>query len=268
MKRGIVLFVLILSLTGISQPSAMEVKNPLPFQLGENLEYKLAYGWFTVGKAQLSISPEKLNYSGEDCYKVDISGKTAGLLGVFAKVDDLWGAYVNQKDLLPLYAYSDINEGKYQRKDKILFDHETGKIQVDKIRKQKTRPTKYYDIKEMAQVFDLISGYLYLRSVDYSKLNKGDTISIDAFYDEIFYDFKVVYKGTELLKTKVGDINSYKLMPIMPENEVFSGQTPVTAWLSADSNQLPLKIEADMWFGSAYCELVSYKNVRFSPDFN
>lgn len=267
MYRVIFLSIVFLSFSGIGQPASLAMKNPKPFMAGEALEFKLGYGWFTVGKANLTVGPNLEPYNGRQCYKVDISGKTAGLLGVFTRVDDSWGAFVDPESLLPYYSYSDINEGKYQRKDAIVYDREIGKIQVDKIRKHKQRPTKFYDVENLEEVFDLISGYLYLRSVDYSTLSINDTIRFNAFYDEILYDFQVVYKGIEPVKTKVGEINAHKLVPIMPENDIFPGETPITAWISADGNQLPLKIEAEMFFGSAYCELTSFKNIRYGQDF-
>ena len=116
-----------------------------------------------------------------------MSGQTAGFLSLFAKVDDTWGAFIEKSDLLPLLSYSDINEGSYTRKDEVFFDKQANQIKVDKIRRNKKNPTKYFDYQ--GDINDLMSGYLKLRNINFNDLRPRDTIRFKAFYDEIFYDF-------------------------------------------------------------------------------
>ncbi len=253
-------------LASMGQALVLDDPGSLMFKEGEILEYRLRYGWFTVGKAEVTVDPDDQQFEGQSCYKVDIAGRTAGLVGIFTHVEDSWGAYVNKKTMLPVHAYSDIEEGKYTRNERIYFNQETGDIVVEMTKKGRKRPTKYYDYGP--QIHDLISGYMYLRNTDFRFLNKNDTVRLRAFYDEIYYDMKVLYKGTEMLDTQVGELDAHKVVPIVPENDIFPGTQPITIWVSADDNQLPLKIEADMFFGTAHTELVGYKNLRYGPDFN
>ncbi len=238
----------------------------LKFKKGEILEYRLRYGWFTVGMAEMKVDDVFHDFQGQECYKIDIKGRTAGLVGIFTHVDDTWGAYIASNSMLPLHAYADIEEGKYTRNERIFFDQKSGDITVEMTKKGEPRPTKFYDYGP--QIHDLISGYMHLRNVDMHGLMLNDTIRFKAFYDEIFYDFKVVYKGREVIDSDVGELNAHVLVPIIPENDIFPGETPITIWVSADANQLPLKVEADMFFGTAHGELINYKNLRFGPDFS
>ncbi len=249
-----------------SQPLEDGQKDTIRFNKGELLQFKLSYGWFTVGKADLKVDTQLHEYLARPCYKVDISGRTAGLVGIFARVDDVWGAYVSEETLLPVMAYADIKEGNYTRNERIHFNQETGDIMVEMTKREKKRPTKYYDFGP--EIHDLISGYLHLRNVDFSSMDIGDTVRFKAFYDEIFYDFKVVMEGKEMIRSKVGELLAYKLVPLIPENKIFPGEKPITAWVSADANQLPLRISARMFFGTAYCELTNYQNIKYGVDFD
>ena len=48
----------------------------------------------------------------------------------------------------------------------------------------------------------------------------------------------------------------------MPENKVFDGENSVTAYFSDDKNRIPVKINAEMFIGSAGVELIGYAGLR------
>jgi hypothetical protein len=266
MRRLLFFVICAIHTTAYTQTEGIDSAKKLDrFNKGETLSFDLGYGWFTLGKAELVVSDSLHTYADRSCYKVDISGRTTGLLGAFSKVDDSWGGLVDSESMLPLSAYADLHEGKYQRKEDIVYDHDNGLITIEMTKRHKKRPTKYYDFE--GEIYDLISGYLKLRNLDYTQLQKGDTIKFRAFYDEIYYDFGVLFDGIEKVKTEVGKLKAYRVIPIIPENKIFPGTNPITAWISADPNQLPLKVEAEMFFGHAYVELTDYKNIKFGPDF-
>ena len=51
-------------------------------------------------------------------------------------------------------------------------------------------------------------------------------------------------------------------MPVMPQNKVFDGENSVTAYFSDDKNRIPVKINAEMFIGSAGVELIGYEGLR------
>ncbi len=240
-----------------------------PANKGEQLEFKLSYGWFTVGRASMQTASYLEKREGNDCFKIDITGKTAGLVGVFSKVNDRWGAVIRKDNFLPYYSYRDLEEGNYRKDEKVYFEYDSMRVRVEDfdVKGNVPRPTQYYDI-EKDNVFDMIGGLQYARSIDYRSMSEGDTIKMDAYFDKTFYDFEMVYHGVERVKTKVGRINCFKLVPVMPDNKLFRGENSVTFWISADANRLPLKVKASMFFGTAYVELTSYKNVKSGIDFD
>ncbi|XOV95246.1 MAG: DUF3108 domain-containing protein [Bacteroidota bacterium] len=257
----ILIIAFFLSINLFAQP-AKDTKD-VTFQMGEELEFKLGYGWFTLGKATANIGEDPVQYSEEECYKVEIVGRTDGFIGLFAHVKDTWGALVAQNQLRPLYAYQDIEEGKYTRKEKTFFDHEEGKIRIIKNDQEKD-PKEFEPSKN---VHDILSAYLKVRTIDLSKFKKGDTTLVYTYYDNAFYNLVLKHDGKENVKTPFGKIMAHRVLIIIPKNEVFPEEGGVIAWVSADKNQIPLKIEAKMFFGKAFCDLISYKNLRYQSDF-
>ncbi|RED94354.1 uncharacterized protein DUF3108 [Marinoscillum furvescens DSM 4134] len=262
------IIVLLLSLLSAgAQPTSSAPVDRHNFKKGEHLEFKLSYGWFTVGKASLDIDNNYHPYQNTDCFKVDVKGSTAGLLGVFTHVDDRWGAYVRKDNLLPLHAYRDIEEGKYMRVERTYFDHEAGKVEVLRYdpRKEQRKPKRVYEIQ--GEVYDLMSSYLYLRNLNFSQYSKGDTIRVKTFYEDELYNFRLVYDGKETMDSKVGEISAHRLYFLIPPSDIFPNEKGIIAWISADPNHLPLRIEAEMFFGKAYCDLTSYRNIKYGPDY-
>ncbi|MFN3840249.1 MAG: DUF3108 domain-containing protein [Cyclobacteriaceae bacterium] len=237
------------------------VKNE-SFTRGETLEYKMHYGIFNIGKGVVKIHDEYTVMNDRKCFRVDVFGRTTGMVDWVADVNDQWGAYIDTAALVPHMSYRKIREGKYKKDEVILFDHLNGKITA-KVVNQKTGKYKeplYYDAP--AQVRDLIGGFMFMRTHDYSKFKLNDTVTVSGFFEDTFYNLKILYKGKETLKIKAGKFRAVILKPIMPDNKLFSGENSITIWFSDDKNFIPLKVSANMFIGSAGVELTSYSRLR------
>lgn len=236
------------------------------FVPGESLTYKLKYGWLSIGKGSFQIKEQEEEYDGYTCYRVIARGSSSGPLKWFAPVEDEWGAVVRKHDLTPLYTFRNIREGRYQLNEEVFIDPKLGTIRVESVkphRKKKRRPTKYYEFDAENQIYDLISGLLAIREIDFDQEQEGDTLELKAFFEDTMYDFEVVYAGKENINTKFGPQRTLKLIPLMPENSVFDGKHALEVWFSADQNRLPLKISAEMFIGRASAELIDYQNIKY-----
>jgi hypothetical protein len=239
----------------------MQVQNE-SFSRGETLHFKMTYGIFTVGKGSANIHPNYFKLNNRDCFKVDVYGKTVGMVDWVADVDDQWGAYIDTAALVPHMFYRKIREGRYRKDEQTYFDHENKKISV-KVADKKTgkfKEPKIYDAP--AHVRDMIAGFLYLRIMDFSDLKVNDTIVVKGFFEDEFYAMRIVYKGKKTIKTKIGRIKTLMFKPIMPKNQLFDGEDSITAYFSDDKNRVPVKIDAEMFIGSAGVELTDYSGLR------
>jgi hypothetical protein len=232
------------------------------FQRGEVINFKMTYGIFTVGKGSLNIHPNYFRVNNRDCFKIDVYGKTVGLVDWVADVDDRWGAYIDTVALIPHQFYRFIREGRYKKDEWTTFDQVNRKIEVKTLDNKtgKLREPKYYDAPP--QVREMISGFLMLRNMDFSNLKIGDTVAIKGFFEDEFYNFKIVYAGKENIRVKAGKIRTLVFKPVMPKNKVFEGENSITAWFSDDKNRIPVKINAAMFIGNAGVELTSYAGLR------
>ena len=232
------------------------------FTKGEVLEYKMSYGIFSIGKGSTVIHDKYYSINGRNCFKVDVYGRTTGMVDWVADVNDQWGAYIDTIALVPHMSYRKIREGKYRKDEIITFDHEAKKIEAKVLDKKtgKYKAPNYHDAPP--QVRDMITGLMFMRTQDFSGVQLNDTIVVEGFFEDTIYKLKILYKGKETIKTKAGKFRAIVLKPLMPDNKIFNGENSITAWFSDDKNRIPLKISADMFIGSAGVELTSYKGLR------
>lgn len=238
-----------------------------PFEPGEEIEYKIYFGFFTIGKGRFKVQNQTYKINGRKSYKVDVQAKTTGMIDWIAKVDDHWGGYIDTASLNPHKAYRIIKEGKYRKNEVVNYDHKSQMLEVKSMGKNDKvfGDPMYYQFPQ--HVKDLISGFAYFRAIDFDTLNIRDTVNIPAFFEDTFYDMKIIYLGIETLETDIGNIKAHKVTPVMPENKIFDGEDAIIAWFSADKNRVPLKIDAQLYIGSGGLEIISFRKVKYPINF-
>lgn len=258
---GLGLFILLAGFTGERNDIYPPVKNE-SFVRGEMLNFKMTYGIFTVGKGSAHIHPNYFKLNNRDCYKVDVYAETVGLVNWVTDINNQYGAYVDTAAIVPHMFYRRQREGNYKKDEQTYFDHPNKKIKVRTADKKtgKFKEPVVYDATP--QVRDMISGFLYLRLMDFSNIKVNDTILVTGFFEDEFYRLKIVYKGKEVIRTKVGKVRTLVFKPMMPKNQLFDGENSITAYFSDDKNRIPIKIDAQMFIGSAGVELTSYSGLR------
>jgi hypothetical protein len=230
--------------------------------VGERLDYRMYLGVFTVGKGTTTVDKNYYLKNNKACYKVDAFMETLGMATWISKVNDNWGAYIDTSELVTHESYRKLSEGRYRLNEVITYDHEKtlAVVTADKGENNNKPKPKIYPIPQ--KVRDIVAGFMYLRIIDFSKYKIKDTLTVSGFFEDKSYKFKILYFGTEVVETDIGKIPCYKLIPIMPDNQLFRGENSITAWLSADKNQVPVKVDAKMFIGHAGTELVSFRGLK------
>jgi hypothetical protein len=96
---------------------------------------------------------------------------------------------------------------------------------------------------------------MVFRLVDLSRYTKGETFTVNGFYEDEGYKINVIYQGKETIKTDRGNILCYRMRPIVPKNHVFEGKDAVIVWLSADKYKTIIRIRAKMFVGNIWIDL-------------
>jgi hypothetical protein len=225
------------------------------FTSGEKLDYVVHYGLINAAQATIDIDNDIQMINSRPCYKVNVFGKTTGSFDFFLKIRDTWRSYIDTTSIVPQRFHRNIEEGKYRKKENVMFDHYKNLATVED-----KKETNTYKVPDNVQ--DIVSGVYYLRTLNYDKRKVGEAIKIQGFFDEEVFDFTVTYKGRETVETKAGSIKAIKLVPKMPKNKLFDGEDAITVYLSDDKNKIPVLIQAEMFVGAVKIDLYKYKNLK------
>jgi hypothetical protein len=243
-----------------SAPAVYSSRHNRSFSTGEKLNYRVHVGFINAGEGTLLINDEIESINNRACYKIDVFGKTVGVFDFFIRVRDHWGTYLDTVSIIPHKFFQQIEEGKFRKHEVIEFDHIADTAVVKRPDKD-DYSDEFFNIPHQPQ--DLISGYYYIRTLDYNKVREGQIIALKAFYDKTVYDFKVKFLGREVIKTKLGTVKTLVFAPIMPKNDLFEeGKESIKIWLSDDDNKIPLKIWAKMWVGAVEIDINNAENLR------
>ena len=228
----------------------------IPFKAGEWLEFRIHYGFFNASFATIELVKDTLN--GSPVFHAKGYGRTIGLARLFFKLEDYYDTYFDEKKVIPYWFIRDIYEGGYTKNLEINFDHKK-KIALVHNKKNNTKAT--FQIAENAQ--DLISAFYYLRTFyPKEKIMINDTFSINMFFDNENYVFKMKYLGKELISTKFGIIRCMKFRPYVQSGRVFREKESVTLWITDDENKVPIRLQAELAIGAIKADLNRFKNLN------
>lgn len=250
MKRLIFLFLCATTVLSSAQERA--------YGDGEYFKFRVHYGFVTAGYATLEVGNEILG--GKEVFHVKGYGKTTGLSRAFFKVEDDYQSYIDKETDVPYRFIRNIDEGGHTKDIQIDFDHERGKALVNN-KKHKTK--EWMDFPTDAQ--DMVSAFYYLRNrLDVSKIEVGETIDMNMFFDKENYKFRLKFLGREVIRTKFGKVPTLKFRPYVQSGRVFKEKESLTVWVTDDGNKMPVLIKADLAVGSLKASLSEFKGLKNS----
>lgn len=248
--RIAILLFLISVVKGYTQ-ELRNVKEPV-FQAGEQLRYKLRYGFITAAEANIRVESTNTKFDNKPVYHLVAEGRTAGSFDVFYKVRNRYDSYIDQKDLSPYLYTESIREANYRRSDRARFYQDQKKIVSNK-----------GTFKGDGQTFDVLSAYYFARSLDISRLSVGSKFSMDYFLDDGVAKLEVQYVGKERVKTSLGYFNCLKFSPSIQPGRIFRKDSKLYLWITDDGNRIPVKAQVEILVGSVTLELVSASGLKY-----
>jgi hypothetical protein len=258
MKKYFFIVFLLTTAVVFSQSVKLDTKNPqkkLAFKGGEWLKFRMSYSnFFNAGYSTIEVKDTKnLN---KDAFHIIGTGKSTGIVSLLFKVKDDYQTYIYKETLKPYRFIRKIDEGGYTKDKEITFDYDTKQAIV---KNNKSNTETKHPINDEIQ--DMLSSLYFLRSQKLNTLKVGDEIELPMFFDQEIHNFKLLFLGEEVIRTKFGKINSLAFRPMVQAGRVFKEQESVTVWISNDDNKIPLRIKASLAVGSLRADLDAFKGL-------
>lgn len=246
-RNTLLIIIMILSLNTYAQEKTT-------YKAGEELYYKVKYGFLLGGRGTLKVNKRILN--GKEVTHTEAIGTTAGILGTLYTVRDVYESFINPVNDLPIKAIRNIREGNYRRYDEAFFHRNSGFVYSSR---------KKDSIKIDYNAQDILSCFYYARKHLFNdSLVKGDSINMETYFAGEPFTVKILYKGIKIIETKFGKIRCYKFTPLVEKGRVFKEKDNITIYISADENKIPILIKFNILIGSLVCELDAFRGLSNS----
>ncbi|MDP9098879.1 MAG: DUF3108 domain-containing protein [Verrucomicrobiota bacterium] len=263
-RKGM-LAVLLLSATTVcaAEPweSTLTASSPPSFPNPRPMHAKYGFGWSGFPGATAEI---RLNKPANDRLQLDVSARTIGLVRTLWKFDATHTSIVNAATLHPV----SVRQVENDRGKKIVTElsFASGSV-ISKVTETPGPETKTRRF-EFPHLFDLQSGLLYLRS---QSLRDRSVLRIVVYSETAPYLATVTVLGRERVTVPAGTFNAIKFD--LQLNRIKDGQLQphrkfrrAHAWLSDDPDRLLLRIDAQVFVGSVFCELQSVEFENPKPN--
>ena len=225
--------------------------NNKAFKRGEELTYKLHYGFLDAAYVNLNITNEKTKFKGRETFHVIGIGKTTGITDWIFKVRDRYETYIDEKSLVPWLFKRRVNEGGYIINQDYSFDRYKNKVI--------TENRKEYYVSDNMQ--DMLSAYYQARTLDLSNIKQNDVISLNCFIDDEVFPVKIKFEGLQMVEIKLGKFKCLKFTPIIQTGRIFKDENDLSLFISNDENHILIKAEADILFGTIEVELTEFNGL-------
>lgn len=230
----------------------------------EELIYIVAYDWFViwteVGEVTFKITEE--SYEGTPSYHFTAEGETYKTWDWIFKVRDKFETYVEKETLKPLYFGRNVKEGNYRQIEKTWFNFHDSLTYTEVTTND--NPTYKDTIPITPCTFDILSGLLYARNIDFSNYHEGDTIPVNIVLDKKLYPIYFRYLGVEDIKIRrIGTFECIKFSVMLIEGEMFHEGENMTVWATNDENHIPIYAESPILIGSVKVKISHVKNIRY-----
>ncbi len=214
------------------------------FTVGEKFTYDIKWQFITAGTAVIEVK-EITQINSRPAYKIVTEARSTPFIDNFFKVRDTNISYMDVESICSHAFESDINEGNFRKKEKIVFDQVRHTFERSDGKNGPTAPW----------VQDVLSALYYTR---FQKLEAGSDFSFFAHSSDKTYPLVVKILKKEKIKVPAGEFECYKLEPQLQGEGVFKAQGKLWVWLTADSRRMPVLMKSKVFIGSVDAVLMNY----------
>jgi hypothetical protein len=237
---------LALSLSQPVQAADGPVGENHPFQIGERLTYEVSWMNIAAATAVMEIATME---SDKDRALAKLVGtaQSRPILTRFFPVDNRVESEIDFVRLIPEHMTFRRREGKKKEDIEYVFHQQEGKVTAVRGGITESLPIP-------AGTQDIISCLYYTRSI--LPLKPGASLTMNVYHDKKNRPVEVRVEGVETIEGRWGNVETARLLVIMPFHGLFMNQGNIRVWLTTDHRRTPLRMKAKVILGSIVADLV------------
>lgn len=221
---------------------------------GERVDYDLYFKWGILmpkaGLATLSVQDDC--YQSEPAWRYRLLFRTKGVIEKVYKMRDTMDCYFSRREARLLFSTKHSDEKDYYQIDDLTFSYPAADcVEVHSHRYTPTRTKIDTLLSDAPCVFDMLGATMYLRSISWDQLNRGDEFPFHVAIGRDMVNARFRYTGQQIVEH--GDVKySTRHFFIDIFDEAFTqSKAAAEVWIGDDANHLPIKIRAKLKIGAA-----------------
>ena len=217
------------------------------FHVGEQLTYEISWLNITAGTAVMAVSAAGTD--GErSLAKLTTTAQSRPVITKFFPVDNRVESIVDASTLVPEHLIFRRREGKKKEDIEYTFHQKEGRVTV-----VKGGMTETVEMPTGTQ--DVISCLYFARST--LSFQPGSSLTMNVYHDKKNRKLDVLVEGIETLSGPWGDVETARVLVIMPFQGLFLNQGNIRVWFTNDDRRIPIRMKAKVIIGSIVADLVS-----------
>ncbi len=222
-----------------------------PFQVGERLEYTVYYLNLSAAKLTIETRPfAKVN--GQKSYHFGISAETTSLFSLYFLKNSAT-TLLNYNSLVPSVYTLHANETSQLKEARYLFDPNKGTATYweKKVTPKEGEQEKriQWEVPDYSQ--NVISSFFYLRVFPW-EVGDEHSFRVADQGENLILIGKAVRKET--IKVVAGEFETIVIVPRVELQGAPKPMDEIHLWLSNDARKIPIRIKANLKFGSLLME--------------
>lgn len=246
MLRFFLTLFILTSIATQSQNNAIAASEKLIFTASYNMS-----GLMT-DLAQVSMETSEIKTSKSTLLRLKCKARTFTKWNNFFKINDLYESYVNPTTLKPYLYKREINEGNYYKFMQYNYNHKSQSVKS--LKRKRRKDGTFWDEKISLNIGketkDLVTTLYHIRNLDFHKITIGSSKTYYVLLDNKENIINITLLGKEMINTKIGKKECYKLALAMNESDILKGNNSNILWLTADANKIPIYAKFKIAIGS------------------
>lgn len=221
------------------------------YWLGEEMEYKVVFGFVPAGKAKLAVL-DTTRLNGELVMRAMSSARSAKAYDLIFKVRDTIETWIDADSVYTHQFRKRLHEGTYNDDKLVKFD--LAEWLVHWWDDGKAKPV----IAVPPRVQDVLSAGFKARLLP---LAVGDTMYITTHDVNKTYDLMVITHARETVECELGSFDCLKVEPVFRSGGLFKKErgARVYVWVTNDQYRIPIRMQSRVSFGSFMAVLDNYR---------
>ncbi|MFU8818216.1 MAG: DUF3108 domain-containing protein [Desulfurivibrio sp.] len=217
------------------------------YPVGEVLHYDVTWMGMTAGR--LTMEVRQLDKRGE-IFAIDITARSAGLLGAIYPVRDEFRVIVQGDERLPSNYRTNQRQGERLTVRNTTYDQQSGRIVYQRDLEEPRR------FQVDGPVHNEFSAFYITRIMP---LALGNSVVIPAFADNERHQVRVVVERLEEIDSILGRREAMRIRPHLNFAGLYEKVADPQIWLTNDHYRVPLLVKSRIAIGSLTATLSHYE---------